>query len=154
LNRYKAASTRAISERIKNTDVIKENLLLDIYSATKEGFGATLGVSEHGSSHRLAPKLKALRKCDSCHSADSENFKKVAVAITGNDGTEELHDVMPSALASIVTFMPLKEFYALGATRIRLFDQIGAIMIIGGASIPIVHITLRVLTRRLRRRRH
>jgi predicted RND superfamily exporter protein len=76
------------------------------------------------------------------------------MAISGNDGREELHSVMPSALASIVTFMPLKGFYALGATRIRLFDQIGVIMIIGGASIPIAHITLRVLTRRLRRRRH
>ena len=42
---------------------------------------------------------------------------------------------------------------ALGGTRIKILDIIGILMVVGGMSVPIVHITLRILTSPIREAR-
>ena len=49
--------------------------------------------------------------------------------------------------------LPLNQFYAVGSMRQQAFDIMGALMIMGGLAVPVVHGTIRMLTARVRRAR-
>jgi predicted CXXCH cytochrome family protein len=110
----------------------------------------TLGLQHNGQSHSLATKGKALKDCDSCHNADSEFFKTVAMAVITPEGKEELYAVNPDVLKSAISALPLSQFYVLGSTRLVILDFLGIFMVVAGASLPVVHMAARILTRRLR----
>lgn len=113
----------------------------------------TIGLEDGRQVHRLAPKGMAVKSCETCHSAKSEFFKKVAMAIVTSDNRELLYMVNPKALTSAMSILPLHQFYALGGTRVGLLDILGILMIAGGASFPALHGTARFLTKRIRERR-
>jgi hypothetical protein len=112
-----------------------------------------VSLKDHRQVHYLAPKERAVRQCEWCHSANSAFFQSVAVAVATPDGRETVLDVDPAALSSLYAMVPLNEFYVLGSTRVRAMDYLGAAMILGGIAVPIAHGTLRLLTARLRRAR-
>ncbi len=110
----------------------------------------SLGLKNCNQSHQIAPKIKALRNCEDCHSAGSKSFNSVSIAFTTPDGHEEHYNVNPTVLGSIFTILPLNQFYVLGSTRIKILDIIGILMVVGGMSVPIAHVTLRMLTSPIR----
>jgi hypothetical protein len=110
------------------------------------GLTGTLGLEDCNASHKLAPKKWAVKQCDSCHDANSKFFKTVAMAIIAPDGREEHYTVNRAVLGSLFTVLPMNQFYALGSTRLRFLDILGVVMVFGGVSVPIVHLTLRFLT--------
>ncbi|MFA4828679.1 MAG: cytochrome c3 family protein [Thermodesulfovibrionales bacterium] len=137
---------------------IEDQQLWDMYqklgdSGTKMNLTGTLGLNDCNQSHMLAPKGKALKQCDKCHDADSKSFKAVSMAIITPNGHEERYNVNPAVLGSMFSILPLNQFYALGGTRIKILDIIGILMVVGGMSVPIVHITLRILTSPIREAR-
>jgi hypothetical protein len=68
------------------------------------------------------------------------------MAIISPDGHEEHYAVNRAVLGSVITLLPINQFYAIGSTRLRLLDILGVLMVFGGLSVPIVHLTLRFLT--------
>ena len=59
-----------------------------------------------------------------------------------------------AALGSLFVMLPLNQFYAIGSMRQQAFDIMGAMMIMGGLAVPVLHGTIRMLTARMRKARH
>jgi hypothetical protein len=88
----------------------------------------------------------AVKQCDGCHDANSKFFKTVSMAIIAPNGHEEHFKVNRAVLGSVMTLLPINQFYVLGSTRVRLLDILGIVMVFGGMSVPLVHMAMRILT--------
>jgi predicted CXXCH cytochrome family protein len=122
-------------------------------SGSNVAIKGTIGIQDCKISHNIAPKAKALRQCDSCHNANSNFFKNVSMAVISKDGQENFYNLNPVVLNSMFAILPLNQFYVLGSTRLKILDILGVLMVIGGISVPIAHITLRILTSPIREAR-
>ncbi|NJD57719.1 MAG: hypothetical protein FIA94_15115 [Nitrospirae bacterium] len=130
---------------------LDEKNLWDVYRQlgdknSSAELSGTLGLQDCNKSHNLASKKWAVKQCDSCHDANSKFFKSVVMAIIAPDGHEEHYAVNRAVLGSVITLLPINQFYAIGSTRLRFLDILGILMVFGGMSVPIVHLTLRFLT--------
>jgi predicted CXXCH cytochrome family protein len=96
--------------------------------------------------HQLALKSDAVKDCERCHRADSEFFKHVSVAVIRADGKPTIFEAKQEVLGSLVSLLPLSNFYVLGSTRIWLLDILFILAVLGGVSVPVAHIMLRILT--------
>lgn len=134
---------------------IKPKELWQLSRELNEGRGVTVAVAvsmnDRLNAHYLAPKDIAVKQCEMCHSADSSFFQTVAVAVGGPDGREVLHDVDPRVLRSVYGAILLKRFYVMSGTRLTAMDYVGALVVLGGIAVPILHGTARLMTKRLRR---
>lgn len=113
-------------------------------------FMGRMDVSQGAEAHQLSIKNNAVRDCESCHSADSDYFKSVTVAIVKADGRLTKYTAKPEVLGSMISLLSLKQFYVLGSTRLKVLDWIGILMVLGGASVPVLHIMARILTSPIR----
>ncbi len=93
--------------------------------------------------HQMASKEKALRDCESCHRAGAEPFQNVTVSLIRADGKRVSYDAEKEVLSSALSVNSVGGFYALGGTRIKLLDILLLLALVGGASVPIVHLTMR-----------
>jgi len=100
--------------------------------------------------HQIADKSKAIRECATCHSADSSPFQSVTLTIAGPDGRPLRHGVEKGVLNSLTSMDSVRGFYAIGATRIRLLDYLLILVVAGAAFVPIAHMTVRWMFRRVR----
>ncbi len=116
----------------------------------KVTFIGKMDVSNVKEAHQLSYKKNAVRECESCHSQDSDFFQSVTVAVVKADGRLTRYKAKPEVLGSMFSLLSLKQFYVLGSTRLKGLDWLGILMIFGGMSVPIAHITLRVLTSPIR----
>jgi hypothetical protein len=91
----------------------------------------------------------AQKTCENCHASHSPYFNAVSIILTRADGTVERYNTDRAILESYY----VSHFYLLGGTRVKLLDKIGLLIIAGGACTVFVHIIIRVLTIRLRRRK-
>lgn len=135
-----AFELREIVERLRGKDAEARVTLL-----------GRMDVGEGIQSHQLALKGEALKECKQCHSIESDFFKDVKITIMKEDERPEFYDVKREALHSLYAITALDQFYVIGATRLKLLDTLGIIMVIGGISVPIVHIVLRILTSPIRK---
>ena len=103
--------------------------------------------------HRLADKARALRACDNCHQYGAEPFQNVTVSVTGPDGRPVRHAAHQDILSSALAVQSLPEFYAIGGTRSRILDALLVLVLLGGAGIPVGHMTMKWLFRKYRARR-
>ena len=103
--------------------------------------------------HQLSGKADAIRACDSCHRAGAEPFRNVTVSVTGPDGRSVRYRAQDSVLKAPLAMVALPEFYAIGGTRSQLLDILFVLVLLGGAAVPIGHITVRLLARKLLKRR-
>jgi hypothetical protein len=113
----------------------------------------TVGLKDSHNAHYLVPKGKAVRQCEFCHTADAQFFTSISLAVKGNDGRETFYQVDEAALGSLFVMLPLNQFYAIGSMRQQAFDIMGAVMIMGGLAVPVLHGSIRMLTGRIRRSR-
>lgn len=139
------------------TGVIESRQLWDIYrklnTKAKTAFKGSLALKDNKHVHALVSKNKAVKQCEQCHSTDSDFFGTVLLAVITEEGKEDLYKVNPQAHSSIFSLLPLNQFYVLSGTRLKLLDLLGVLMVLGGASFPAFHITMRILTRGIRERR-
>ena len=91
----------------------------------------------------------ASRECEQCHNPNSPFFQEVLFCLNKEDGTRAHHKVERKVLESYY----VNHFYALGGTRIRLLDKIGIALVVGGVSVVAGHLTMRIITIPVRRRR-
>ncbi len=92
--------------------------------------------------HRLAPRIEAVRSCESCHQGGAEAFQNVTVSISGADGRKQRFAADKKVLNSVVSVDSVGEFYAPGGTRIRMLDGLLVLALVGGLAIPAGHIAL------------
>jgi hypothetical protein len=102
--------------------------------------------------HRLADSSQATRSCESCHSSDSEAFRNVTVSIDSPDGRKQRFEAGGQVLSSIFSIDSIRGFYAPGGTRIKLFDYLLILAVLGGLAVPVVHISLGKIVRRLNKK--
>ncbi len=93
--------------------------------------------------HQMVSKDKAIRDCESCHSDGAEPFQNVTVSLIRADGKRMSYDAEKEVLSSALSLNSIGGFYALGGTRIKLLDILLLLALLGGASVPIVHLTMR-----------
>lgn len=103
--------------------------------------------------HRMAPKEKALKDCKACHAQGAEPFQSVVLSVAGPDGRPLRHGVQKDVLASLTALEPVRGFYAIGSTRIKLLDVLLALVVAGSIGGCLAHMTLRRLTAGARQRR-
>lgn len=116
----------------------------------KVTFLGRMDVSKGIEAHQLAIKKEAVRECERCHSATSDFFNNVTVAIIKADGRPVLYNAKREVLGSIFSVLPVSQFYALGSTRVKLLDILFILAVLGGLSFPLAHITVRILTAPIR----
>ena len=102
--------------------------------------------------HQLTAKDSAVRDCKTCHQAGAEPFQVVTLTIVGPDGRALRHGVRSEVLRSAASIESVRGFYAIGSNRIRLLDQMLVVVVAGALSLPLGHLTLKRITRRLRQR--
>ena len=91
----------------------------------------------------------ANRECEQCHNPNSPFFKDVYICLNKDDGTREFFKVERAVLESYY----VTHFYAIGGTRVRFVDRIGFALVIGGICVVLGHLSVRLLTAPIRRRR-
>ena len=91
----------------------------------------------------------ANRECEQCHNPQSPFFEEVYITLNKEDGTGQRQKVERRVLESYY----VNHFYAIGGTRVRYLDKIGLVLIVGGISVVIGHLLVRVATIPLRRKR-
>lgn len=82
--------------------------------------------------------------CTFCHASGPEAMQTSYVAFPDKNGTFNRIPVEKGAILDILYGTP--DFYMLGATRSVTLNIIGAIIVIGGLLVPIIHGTFRILT--------
>jgi hypothetical protein len=92
---------------------------------------------------------QANRDCEQCHNPSSAFFQEVMICLNRDDGTREEHVVERKVLESYY----VSHFYAIGGTRIRFLDKIGMLLLAGGVAVVIAHLSMRLFTIPVRRRR-
>jgi Doubled CXXCH motif (Paired_CXXCH_1) len=102
--------------------------------------------------HQLAEKDKALKECDTCHSAQSEAFQSVVLTIAGADGRPLRTAVQKDVLTSLTALDSMRGFYVLGSTRIKLLDWLLVLAVVATIGGCLAHAVMRRMTRGLRAR--
>jgi hypothetical protein len=102
--------------------------------------------------HQISEKAKAIKECDACHKYGAEPFQSVTLTIAGPDGRPLRHTVQKEVLNSLVAMESVRGFYATGGTRIKLLDILLVLVVVGSICVPIGHMTMKWLFRRVRAR--
>ncbi|MBL0290499.1 MAG: hypothetical protein IPQ15_07500 [Betaproteobacteria bacterium] len=98
--------------------------------------------------HELPPKAAAIKDCVKCHDEKALPFQNVTVSGVDADGRPIRYDVHREVLSSPITWDALRGFYAIGGTRMKLLDVLLALGLVGGITVPALHLALRRLSRR------
>jgi predicted CXXCH cytochrome family protein len=113
-------------------------------------FMGKMDVSNASEAHNISPKAEATRDCVKCHHPESPFFENVFIVVSKDNGETKLLPAQKRILNSVYSVLPVRKFYAIGGTNIRLFDIIFYIALLGGIAVPLGHITLRIITSPIR----
>ncbi|MCS7163528.1 MAG: cytochrome c3 family protein [Thermodesulfovibrio sp.] len=134
---------------------IEEKELWQFMSSIKEKTKANLlgkiNVLNSSDAHKIESREKSIKDCAYCHSPNAPMKSKLEI---NREGTKPLRfEVETKALNSLYAIPNIKDFYVLGFTKIQILDVLFFLALIGGIAVPIGHITLRILTAPIRRKR-
>ncbi len=117
---------------------------------TKANLAGRIDVLNPNDAHKIEPKNKSIKDCSYCHNSNSPFKAKVEI----NKGTKPVKlELENKALNSAYAIPNIKDFYVLGLTKIKVLDILFFLALLGGIAVPIAHITLRILTAPIRRKR-
>lgn len=144
---------RAVDTEGKGLNDIALQSLLREFSSSNGTEGrpivrGRLEVESGEEAHQLADKTKAVRQCESCHRAGSAPFEKVTISIAGPDGRPLHYGAQHEVLNSAISVDSIGGFYVIGGTRIKLLDMLVLLALIGGVSVPVLHLTFGWLSRK------
>lgn len=100
--------------------------------------------------HQMTEKSKALKDCNTCHREGAEAFQSVSLTIAGPDGRPLRHGVNKDVLSSLTSMETVRGFYAIGSTRIKLFDVLLLLVVAGSILGPLAHMTVKWYATRVR----
>jgi len=102
------------------------------------------GVEAHG----LTPASAAISDCRTCHQHGAEAFQSVRISVASPSGIPIRYGVNKAVLSSVLSVDSIGGFYAIGGTRITSFDLLLLLALLVGFGIPVLHVSIRWLTRR------
>jgi predicted CXXCH cytochrome family protein len=102
--------------------------------------------------HQMTRKGDSVSACGSCHLKGAEAFQTVTMSLVESDGHVRHVLIDDEVLGSVTSVGSLGGFYALGSTRIRILDILLILAVLGGMSVPALHMTARLLARQRRGR--
>jgi len=143
-----------LEERIRAADAQGKGLdPKNVWTLLKEmndngGAGKTtlrgrLEVRSGVEAHQLADKGKAIRECETCHRQGAAPFQTVTISVVGPDGRPVRYEAQKEVLSSALSLDAVRGFYAIGGTRIGLFDILLATALLAGVSVPLLHLLVR-----------
>jgi hypothetical protein len=100
----------------------------------------------------MTGKSGAVRACPSCHLKGAKAFEVVTMSLVESDGRVRHVPIDGKVLGSVASVGELANFYALGSTRIGILDLLLVMAVLGGMSVPAMHMTARLLARQKRGR--
>lgn len=109
-----------------------------------------LEVSSGVQAHQLSAKSEAIKDCNVCHKKGAAAFQSVTLTIAGPDGRPLRHGVQKEVLNSLTAMNSVRGFYAIGATRIKLLDNLLVLVLLGAISVPVGHMTIKRLFKSMR----
>lgn len=152
-------ATSELEEKIRAVDAKGDGLdPRDVWKLLKEinanGSGGKtvlrgrLEVQNGAEAHQLADKSQALKRCETCHSQGAAPFQTVTLSVVGPDGRPVRYEAQKEVLIDPLSVDAVRGFYAIGGTRIKLFDLLlwGALLV--GVSVPLLHLIVRGIMRR------
>ena len=132
----------------RNKDGLDANEFRSLIADLERG-GAKVSVVGHmqlrdaAQAHELAAKPTTLKACVDCHTEDASPFEKVTVSVLDADGRAVRYDAHKDVLRSAMSAESLRSFYAVGGTRIKLLDVLLVLGLVGGISVPALHLAIR-----------
>ena len=134
---------------------VQENELWKFMKALKKKINAELAgridVVEPNDAHKIVAKAQTIKDCATCHNTKTDFSGKLEI---NKEGTKPAkYELETKAFNSIYSIPNISDFYVLGTTKIKILDILFLIALLGGISVPIAHITLRILTAPIRRKR-
>ncbi|GLI53610.1 cytochrome c family protein [Thermodesulfovibrio yellowstonii] len=138
-----------------NDGKIQEQELWQFMSSVKAKAKANLSgridVINSNDAHKIEPKSKAIKDCAACHDPSASFAAKIEINREGGKAVK--FDLERSAINSAYAIPNIKDFYVLGLTKIKILDILFFIALLGGVAVPVGHLTLRILTAPIRRKR-
>jgi NAD-dependent SIR2 family protein deacetylase len=138
---------------VKDEDLSAADLWQYIRDSKKDGkegsvfLAGQLEVRTGLEAHRMTSKGSAVDACPSCHLKGAEAFEMVTMSLVESDGRIRHIQVDDGLLGSVASVGSVGGFYALGSTRIGILDLLLIMAVLGGMSVPAMHMTARVLAR-------
>lgn len=134
---------------------VSENELWQFMNTLKTKVKAELAgridVLEPNDAHKILAKSKATKDCATCHNPSADFVGKLEI---NKEGTKPAKfEVDKKAFNSAYAIPNISDFYVLGTTKIKILDILFFIALLGGIAVPVGHITLRILTAPIRRKR-
>jgi len=155
--KYLGISVGAVRSQIdKNGDgVIQAKELWEFLKAlnkeTKVVTKGRLVMLNPNDAHKILDKTHAIGKCSVCHNVKAD-FKGELELI--NDKLQpENFALAKKALNSVYAIPTLRHFYVLTLTKINILDLLFLLAVIGGVGFGLGHLTLRIITAPIRRKR-
>lgn len=138
-----------------NDGKIQEQELWQFMSSVKAKAKANLSgridVINSNDAHKIEPKSKAIKDCAACHDPSASFAAKIEINREGGKAVK--FDLERSAINSAYAIPNIKDFYVLGLTKIKILDILFFVALLGGVAVPVGHLTLRILTAPIRRKR-
>ncbi|MCX7988568.1 MAG: cytochrome c family protein [Thermodesulfovibrio sp.] len=120
-------------------------------SKTNANLAGRIDVLNPNDAHKIEPKNKSIKDCAYCHNPKASFKAKLEVNKEGDKPIK--FEVDSKALNAAYAIPNIKDFYVLGLTKIKILDILFFIALLGGIAVPVGHITLRILTAPIRRKR-
>ncbi len=122
-----------------------------VKSKVKANLSGRIDVLNPNDAHKIEPKSKAIKDCETCHSPAASFTAKLEINREGQKTAK--FDLENNALNSAYAIPNIKDFYILGLTKIKILDILFFIALLGGIAVPVGHLILRILTAPIRRKR-
>ncbi len=134
---------------------VQEGELWQFMNTLKKKVNADLAgrvdVTEANDAHRIVAKAQAIKDCEACHNPKAEFSGRLEI---NREGAKAIKlDLDRKAFNSVKAIPNISDFYILGLTKISIFDILFLLALAAGLCVAIGHITLRILTSPIRRRR-
>lgn len=110
-----------------------------------------IDVTEPNEAHKIESKKVAIKDCAVCHNPNADFKGKLEINRQGDKPIKADFDT--KALNSVYAIPNISDFYVLGTTKIQVLDILFILALLAGIAVPIGHITLRILTAPIRRKR-
>lgn len=108
-------------------------------------------IARANDAHKITPKTQAVKDCEACHNPKAEFLGRLEI---NREGAKSIKfDLDRKAFNSVYSIPNISDFYILGSTKISLFDILFLLALAAGLAVALGHITLRILTTPIRRKR-
>ena len=128
-----------------------QNFIAELKKKVNVNFAGRIDILNPNDIHKITSKEGAIKDCKYCHNIKADFEGRIEIARAGKKPIEIKAD-----RAVINTFFAvpnIRDFYVLTFGKIKILDTLFFLALAAGLAVPAGHLTLRILTAPIRRRR-